>query len=1374
MEHQSASSPPPPQEEPDPRDHIAVVGTFDVENYGDLLLAEVARHNLHPLGHRVLPISPVGGPPVWSDSTTSSPVDRLTSPDLRLAGIVVGGGNIIHARRSGLRRYATDPLGSLLAYSELWRIPGYLAQRTGIPLVWNAPGIPAKPDARVASVLERMASAAAYVSVRDAFSAENLRAAGFTGPIAIVPDPGVQATLLWPREELAQRHGQMLADAGMDRDQPTVAFSLNDRYVDAPPAEAARWIERAAHDVGGNPVLLATGPCHGDDRLVARVAAQMRTPTLALSSTKSLRDITAALAMADCFVGSSLHGVVVAAGFGNPSVVVGQPGSTIRRKAEGFCEQFGITGVFADSFSDCDAHIARTLSLRDRWATVADASSTVLTPHWSTIRASMADSGVVVGRGDDADHVQQAEDSLKVLAVNIDGLHESHQQTRAALSRARSDAQGSERTIEEQRVAIEEQCEASDTIDVELELLRARNSEIEPLRAELKEVKRDRQNAVQSLQDATQRHRQTATRYEEAKRKYEVLRSARSVRLALPIAEGLRRIASRVVSWQPSGTVAVPSRSTPMRPAVTTPVVDSGQTAELRRLRTQNRQLQEELQGLRARPSVRAALRAADVLRPGYLAVVNSDTYRRVRRPASRRGVPPTSPGQAGQPPHEVVQAIHGPHQFDSTDTGVFYDLIRTVHDQAGSPEFNRAWSESEGQLRATATGEEGGETRVSIVMPTWNRAHVIGQAIRSITDQTHRDWELLVCDDDSDDDTAAVVAAFDDDRISYQRLAKAGAAAARNVGLASATGTLVAYLDSDNLWHPRFLERHVATLQANPGRHASYSNYVDVVEQQQGYRIKRFTSPPFDYDRLATKNFIDLNSFVHRRAMFDLFGGFNEDLVRQQDWDLVLKYCFLREPIYLDTFLTLYRRNVAWGQITDLHRGNTSTVTKISEAVEDYYGGAMTPSSPSLDDATRAPRLSVISWDICRNHFSKAYNLAESFSDPSRVHLLGFQFFDEPIFGPYADAEPEFATTYLPGGKLSEWASSMAQGASAISNDIAYAVKPRLPSLGTALIANYHFGTPVVLEMNDLESVVTRPRAGQTAQVLDLDDVDPGDPDLGDPYGPTWTAIMEGLAPDIPIRVTHNHNLDSFFGGGAHVIRNPKDDQWFDPDRYDRDDVRRDLGFAPGDRVLLFGGMVRKHKGIFEFVELLERLGPQWRLLVVGSRETPDQRRLAEQAPQRVTIVPPVDRNEMAKLNLACDAVVLWLDPDVAASHYQMPYKLTDALAMKVPVIANDIGDLGDLGLRGHLRLVPYGDHDTLIESLSWVEDDTDGVTRMVESGRRLYLREFSYQAVRGNLALVMEQAATRRQTMPVSVRFAEFFARVRQAQGVDLGGRS
>jgi Glycosyl transferase family 2 len=178
------------------------------------------------------------------------------------------------------------------------------------------------------------------------------------------------------------------------------------------------------------------------------------------------------------------------------------------------------------------------------------------------------------------------------------------------------------------------------------------------------------------------------------------------------------------------------------------------------------------------------------------------------------------------------------------------------------------------------------GSPAVSVILPTWNRAGVVGAAIRSVQAQQFADWELIVVDDGSTDDTSTVMAAFEDDpRICYIKLPHAGQCVARNHGLNVAKGSLIAYLDSDNLWYPGFLAAAVPIFANQPEVDCAYGA---MITDAHGPRV---LFEPFDRERLMAGNFIDMSTFIHRRDLTDRYGGFDDKTSPLEDWDLVLRY---------------------------------------------------------------------------------------------------------------------------------------------------------------------------------------------------------------------------------------------------------------------------------------------------------------------------------------------------------------------------------------------------------------------------------------------------------------------------------------------------
>ncbi|MFO7894461.1 MAG: glycosyltransferase family A protein [Longimicrobiales bacterium] len=183
-----------------------------------------------------------------------------------------------------------------------------------------------------------------------------------------------------------------------------------------------------------------------------------------------------------------------------------------------------------------------------------------------------------------------------------------------------------------------------------------------------------------------------------------------------------------------------------------------------------------------------------------------------------------------------------------------------------------------------------GESPRVSVVLPTRNRADLLGRAVASALAQTVRDIEVIVVDDASDDDTPEAVAALGraDLRVrGIRRPEPGGAPAARNAGIDAARGDVVAFLDDDCLWHPDKLEKQLEALTPGRGlvycRHAIRHDGRWVVEGEPG-------AARDPVGGLLRKNYIGTYSILVRRDLLETIGGFDEVLPRLQDWDLLLR----------------------------------------------------------------------------------------------------------------------------------------------------------------------------------------------------------------------------------------------------------------------------------------------------------------------------------------------------------------------------------------------------------------------------------------------------------------------------------------------------
>ena len=178
---------------------------------------------------------------------------------------------------------------------------------------------------------------------------------------------------------------------------------------------------------------------------------------------------------------------------------------------------------------------------------------------------------------------------------------------------------------------------------------------------------------------------------------------------------------------------------------------------------------------------------------------------------------------------------------------------------------------------------------RIGIVVPAFNAAPWIGDAIASVIAQTHRDWTLVVVDDGSVDTTVNVVARFDDPRIRVIRQANAGVSAARNRGIAALSGRndALLLLDADDWLAHDALSRLANSLAASPGAVAAVGAYAFV-------DTGRWRRPPAGdvLERLLVRNlFANGGHLLLRTTAVLAAGGFLTGLTYGEDWEVLDPY---------------------------------------------------------------------------------------------------------------------------------------------------------------------------------------------------------------------------------------------------------------------------------------------------------------------------------------------------------------------------------------------------------------------------------------------------------------------------------------------------
>jgi glycosyltransferase involved in cell wall biosynthesis len=183
----------------------------------------------------------------------------------------------------------------------------------------------------------------------------------------------------------------------------------------------------------------------------------------------------------------------------------------------------------------------------------------------------------------------------------------------------------------------------------------------------------------------------------------------------------------------------------------------------------------------------------------------------------------------------------------------------------------------------------------VTVITPAYNVGKYVDEAIDSVARQTFQDFEYLIVDDGSVDDTAAIAEkqAGRNARIRLIRAAHGGHSAARNRGLSEARGKYIAFLDGDDRWHPRFLDRQVTLLESLPETVGAVFCRSRVILENGTFAFLQWQrAGGYDFDRFLIKNNPSRNgsSLLLRKSCFDEAGVFDEDLPSAADLDMWLR----------------------------------------------------------------------------------------------------------------------------------------------------------------------------------------------------------------------------------------------------------------------------------------------------------------------------------------------------------------------------------------------------------------------------------------------------------------------------------------------------
>lgn len=204
---------------------------------------------------------------------------------------------------------------------------------------------------------------------------------------------------------------------------------------------------------------------------------------------------------------------------------------------------------------------------------------------------------------------------------------------------------------------------------------------------------------------------------------------------------------------------------------------------------------------------------------------------------------------------------------------------------------------------------------RVSVILPTYNRAHLIEETIQSLLEQTRLPDEILVIDDGSSDATPEVLARFN--CLTVLRIENGGKAAALNLALGKVSGDLIWIVDDDDIMLPHACMAMATALEADPNLDFCAGRHIDfVVDERTRARVTRppgfmrISAPEQIFPDLLEGCFIFQPGLMVRKGVYEAVGLFNADLVRSQDYEMILRIARRHRGKQLDEVVFLHREH--------------------------------------------------------------------------------------------------------------------------------------------------------------------------------------------------------------------------------------------------------------------------------------------------------------------------------------------------------------------------------------------------------------------------------------------------------------------------------
>jgi len=318
-----------------------------------------------------------------------------------------------------------------------------------------------------------------------------------------------------------------------------------------------------------------------------------------------------------------------------------------------------------------------------------------------------------------------------------------------------------------------------------------------------------------------------------------------------------------------------------------------------------------------------------------------------------------------------------------------------------------------------------------------------------------------------------------------------------------------------------------------------------------------------------------------------------------------------------------------------------------------------------------------VFAWDIAHNAVGRAFLFVDVLKEKFDVTLIGpkFKQFGDTLWSPLVGKLINYRG--YEGSDFPTFYSQVKKEIKDLDPDFIIACKTRIPSILPALLLKKELDIPVFLDIDDSELSFFKTDERIAFEELIANKTNA---EFLKPYSKLWTQYSDTLVNEFDQIITSNKQLQKRYGGV--VMGHVRDEGKFKIDNKSRKEIRTKLGYTENDKVILFAGTPRRHKGVIEIAKALKEINnPRYHLLVVGSFDDKSLKNLIEKEHYKnIQFLENSPFDQLPDFLNTADLVCVLQDPESHISKYQIPAKITDTFSSGTALITTEVPPIMEL----------------------------------------------------------------------------------------------